>query len=118
MARTDDHASPLAEDTIQLLELSDERDEWHRWAWAMWRDGWQAGHDTGWREGYRQAAADWKVTVSNAGWHGPAPAHAELDRRRYPPAGRLSWLQPQLGELYEQWQRHCEHDDDAAAAAA
>lgn len=117
MARTDDDASPLAEDAVRLFELSDERDQWHCWALSMWGEGWQAGHDAGWREGYRQAAADWKVTVSNTGWHGPSPAHAELDRRRYPPAGRLSWLQPRLGDLYQQWQQHCEHDDTATAAA-
>ena len=118
MARIDDDASPLSEDIARLLELSDERDQWERLRDAAYRDGWQAGHDTGWREGYRRAAADWKVTVTNTGWRGPSPAHAELDRRRYPPGGRLSWLQPRLGDLYLQWQQHCEHDDDTAAAAA
>lgn len=117
MARTDNDASPLAEDAARLLELSDERDQWERLRDAAYRDGWQAGHDAGQREGYRRAAADWKVTVTNTGWLGPAPSHAELDRRRYPPGGRLSWLQPRLGDLYEEWRQQCEHDDAATAAA-
>ena len=83
MASTGDDASPPP-DAARLLELSDERDQWEHLRDAAYRDGWQAGHDAGQREGYRRAAADWKVTVSNAGWRGPGPAHAELDRRRYP----------------------------------
>ncbi len=49
------------------------------------------GHAAGYAEGYAQAVADWKVT---AGIQANHPTHAELERRRYGPGGRESWLLP------------------------
>ncbi len=81
----------------ELLALSDERDQWERlWqasAREAYRRGYSAGRDDGYRDGYDQAVTDWKVV---AGVPIGGPAFAELDRRRYPPDGRLSWIiQPQ-----------------------
>ena len=82
-------------EVASLLELSDERDQWMRRIDQAWRDGWQARAavaDRDYNRGYGQAVTDWKVT---AGTRSGGPAFAELDRRRYPPDGRLSWIQPQ-----------------------
>ena len=82
---------------VGLLDLSDERDRWMDLAvdWARsayrggYRDGLRAGRVDGYRMGYADASADWWLAA------GPAPragSHAELDRLRYPPDGRLSWI--------------------------
>lgn len=79
-----------------LLELSDERDLWLRRLLAAereaYRRGYEDGRGDGYRDGYSHAVTDWKVTAAGmtklAG-----PTFAELDRRRYPPDGRLSWIQ-------------------------
>ena len=68
---------------------SHERDRWHRAALDYWADGYRAGYEAGAEVGYARAAEDWKVV------HGMSvggPTHAELDRRRYPPNGRQSWI--------------------------
>ena len=87
----------------EWISLSDERDRWERFAvaWARsayrdgCRDGLRAGRVDGYRLGYADASADWWLAA------GPAPragSHAELDRLRYPPGGRLSWIIPRPGE--------------------
>jgi hypothetical protein len=79
----------------ELLDLSDERDQWVRLAldWAGWayRSGYQAGHGAGYRRGYSMAVDDWKVCVGLVSGGRP---FAELDRLRYPPGGRQSWIIP------------------------
>jgi hypothetical protein len=77
-----------------LLALSDERDAWERWADAAWRDGYRAGYAAGYDRGYAQAVDDWKVVAEVK----VGRSFAELDRLRYPPGGRLSWLIPRDGE--------------------
>lgn len=32
-----------------------------------------------------------------------AATYAALDRLRYPPHGRASWIRPNLGDLYDEW---------------
>jgi hypothetical protein len=82
-----------------LLGLSDERDQWQRVGLAReraaWRRGWRDGYGAGYRAGYELAVRAWKVT---AGVVSGGPSHAELDRRRYPPGGRESWIVPRPGE--------------------
>ena len=77
------------------VRLSDERDQWVRfaksWARSAYRDGYQAGHDAGYRTGYELAVREWKITAAGM-THLGGPAYAEQDRRRYPPGGRLSWI--------------------------
>ena len=75
-----------------LIALSDERDRWVRlaldWARSAYRSGYQAGHDAGYRTGYSTAVDDWKVVAEVT----VGRTFAELDRRRYPPGGRQSWI--------------------------
>ena len=86
---------------VDLLDLSDERDEWLRlaldWARSAYRNGYQVGHDTGYRIGYALAVREWKITAGGM-THLGGRTYAELDRRRYPPGGRLSWIIPRPGE--------------------
>ena len=78
-----------------LLALSDERDRWLRlaldWARSAYRSGYRAGHARGYRTGYELAVREWKITAAGM-THLGGPTYAELDRRRYPPGGRLSWI--------------------------
>ncbi len=78
-----------------LLALSGERDQWERWVRATWHDGHRAGYAAGYDHGYAQAVTAWKVT---AGTISGGPSFAEMDRRRYPPGGRQSWIIPRPGE--------------------
>lgn len=89
MAGQDDDASPSPA-PAQLLELSDERDQWEQLAAAMWRSGYAAGRASGHRQGYEQAVREWKITAAGLSLGGTP--FEELDRRRYPPGGRLSWI--------------------------
>lgn len=53
----------------ELLERSDERDRWHRFAWAMWREGWQAAeraHADDYHRGYVDGAAGRKHAQHDA----------------------------------------------------
>jgi hypothetical protein len=83
--------------SVDLLDLSDERDLLLRlgldWARSAYRRGYQVGHDTGYRTGYELAVREWKITAGGM-THLGGPTYAELDRRRYPPGGRLSWIIP------------------------
>lgn len=63
------------------------------------RAAWKAGRAVG----YAQAVREWKVTAHNVGRASVPPSYAELDRRRYPPFGRVGWLAGTLGELYADW---------------
>jgi hypothetical protein len=74
------------------LRLSDERDTWLRRLDRAWRDGRAAGLEAGYRAGYARAVAEWKVTAGGLELGGPT--FAQLDRRRYPPGGRASWILP------------------------
>ena len=111
MAATDDSAAnglPVSLDqatdpallrqaVAELLELSDERDQWERLCRSRereaYRRGYSAGRADGYSDGYSQAVTDWKVTAAGMA-ELAGPTFAELDRRRYPPGGRLSWIQP------------------------
>jgi hypothetical protein len=59
-------------------------------------EAYKRGLAAGYRTGYIQAVTDWKVTAGDMSLGGPT--FAELDRRRYPPGGRVSWLLPKLGD--------------------
>lgn len=78
-----------------LLALSDERDQWERlaldWARSAYRRGYADGHDAGYRAGYELAVLEWKITAAGLAGLG-GRTFAELDRRRYPPDGRQSWI--------------------------
>lgn len=68
-----------------LLALSDERDLQLRLRLAAWREGYQA------------ALGDAVVASLLRIW--PEPGHVpEIEKRRYPPGGRLSWIIPRPGE--------------------
>ncbi len=83
-----------------LLALSDERDQWERlaldWARLAYRRGYADGHRSGYRTGYELAVREWKITAAGMTDLG-GPTFAELDRRRYPPGGRLTWIIPRDG---------------------
>ena len=78
---------------VDVLDLSNERDQWERfarsWARSEYRRGYADGHRHGYAAGYAQAVADWKVV---AGVTVGGRSFAELDRARYPPDGRESWI--------------------------
>ena len=82
------------------LALSGERDTWERlaldWARSAYRRGYADGHDTGYRAGYELAVTEWKITAAGMTDLGGRP-FAELDRRRYPPGGRQTWIIPRDG---------------------
>ena len=80
-----------------LLDRSAERDQWVRRTLSDWAAGYQAGFESGAEVGYGQAVIDWKVTAAGMTKLG-GPTFAELDRRRYPPGGRLSWIILRPGE--------------------
>ena len=70
---------------VRLLALSDERDAWLRRVLAAWREGYQA------------ALGDAVVASLLRIW--PEPGHVpEIEKRRYPPDGRESWIIPGPGE--------------------
>ena len=83
---------------LVLRVLSTERDQWVRVAGARERSacerGYRVGHGAGYRAGYGRAVLDWKVVAEVAS----GPSYTELDRRRYPPGGRRSWIVPRPGE--------------------
>ena len=95
MASTD--SNPPPPDPSRLLELSAERDQWQRLAQAMWRDGYTAGRADAYRQGYEQAVREWKITAAGL-THLGGPPWEELDKRRYPPGGRQSWITSSPGE--------------------
>ena len=69
----------------RVIALSDERDLWLRRVLDAWREGYQAALD------------DAVVASLLRIW--PAPGHVpEIDKRRYPPGGRQSWIIPRPGE--------------------
>ena len=101
-----DGAAPHPRLVAELLELSDERDRWLRRELAAERRGYLRGQAEGYEAGYRQGAADcdahwmWCLAPARraAGHAARNPTADELDRRRYPPDGRLSWLRrPESG---------------------
>ena len=96
MAGTGNDAPPPHPDQARLLELSDERDQWERHAQQMWRDGYAAGRAAGHREGYEQAVREWKITAAGLTRLG-GPRWEDLDKRRYPPGGRQSWITGTIG---------------------
>ena len=84
----------------ELLALSDERDLARRLRHGFWAEGYRAGRERGWREGYEQARAeqeaDWHEIASPVARGGPS--HAELERRRYGPGGRKHFADPRPGD--------------------
>jgi flagellar biosynthesis/type III secretory pathway protein FliH len=66
--------------------------------WADgYRAGFEAGREVGYRAGFEQAVTDWKITAADMPWLG-GQTYAELDKLRYPPSGRLSWIILRPGE--------------------
>jgi hypothetical protein len=67
---------------------------------GAWREGYAAGYDRGAADGRAQAEAcdeawwrDLAARVARAG-----RPYSEMDRRRYPPGGRLSWIRDRPGD--------------------
>jgi hypothetical protein len=80
----------------ELLALSGERDRWHALALSYFAAGYRAGFEAGHDAGYSQAVTEWKITALGM-THLGGPSFAVLDRRRYPPGGRLTWIIPRDG---------------------
>lgn len=92
---------PVAADVLanaaELIGTQHERDH------AAERRGFNRGYDLGrrdgWRAGYakaRQEEDDAWAAAARRVTHGPS--YDEMDRRRYPPGGRLSWIQGEGGD--------------------
>jgi hypothetical protein len=79
-----------------LLALSDERDLHLKLRLEAWREGYAAGYRDAYARGYETAVIDWKITAGLEPGGRIAAArlrtYAEMDRKRYPPDGRASWL--------------------------
>ena len=80
----------LVQAVAELIAYSDTQDTWLQRLHDAWEIGRRQGHADGYAAGYAQAVTDWKVTVKDL--TSTVPSYAELDRRRYPPDGRLAWL--------------------------
>jgi hypothetical protein len=59
-AIADGKAAPTPAEATFLLELSSERDHWLRRVLNSWRQGFRAGRESGWQEGYAAREADEK----------------------------------------------------------
>ena len=89
-----------------LRDRSDERDQQLRLRLAWWAEGYGRGFEAGAEVGAGQAIRAWKITAADTGWSDVAKhgqTYAEMDRRRYPPNGRLSWIIPNLGDTWAAW---------------
>lgn len=102
----------------ELLDHSDERDGYETRIKQAFREGYHVGHEVGYEAGYGQAVTDWKVTAAGMTGLG-GPTFAELDRRRYPPGGRLSWIRLRPGErcVHEAASMPCPDDCKGRGAA-
>lgn len=78
------------DDYDALLALSDERDRWMTRLLDEWRAGYRCGHADATADAERRESDAWASRSPLRGAVGPS--HAEMDKRRYPPDGRLSWL--------------------------
>lgn len=81
----------------ELLDRSDERDRCEIRIGQAFREGYHVGREGGYQDGYGQAVTDWLVTAGGM-TNLAGPTFAEMDRRRYPPDGRLSWIRLRPGE--------------------
>jgi len=78
----------------EILEQSDERDRWLARVLAAERAGFDRGRAIGYSEGRRDVLEEEAAAQRAAARlvHPDNPTYAELDRLRYPPLGRKSWL--------------------------
>ena len=92
----------LATALAELLELCDERDQWMDRLGDEYRLGWKLGYAAGVDEGRRLEAEE-----RDGAWNrvaGPiargGDSHAELERRRWGPGGRLRFGDPRPGDRF------------------
>jgi hypothetical protein len=90
----------LATALVELLELSDERDQWMRRLGDEYRLGWKLGYAAGVDDGRRLEAGE-----RDAAWNRAAapiarggPSHDELELRRWGPGGRARFGDPRPGD--------------------
>lgn len=86
----------------ELLELSDERDRWERYALDLARAGYAAGYADGDRGGYARGARlleeSWPAVVQPV--LRDRPDHAEVEARRWGPGGREHFGDPRPGDRF------------------
>lgn len=91
---------PAAEQVAAVLTLSGERDQWLKVCLRRERAAFTWGRALGDQEGYERAhtemAQRW-TRISRPVTHGPA--HAELEERRWGPAGREAFGAPRAGDF-------------------
>lgn len=83
----------------ELLELSAERDQWERWAHAMWREGWQAA-ERAHADDYNRGYVDGILARKHA-QHDLVEA-TRIDVLRWGPSGREHFGDPRPGD-YPGW---------------
>jgi hypothetical protein len=88
-----------------VLELSDALDVSLHLRLAAWREGYDCGYELGVEDGRRQVLAEEtaarRAMAARVAGARPGSRYVsadELDRRRYPPDGRASWLLPASGD--------------------
>jgi hypothetical protein len=86
----------------EFVALSAEREKWLlRVAESEWRAGYELGVEVGRRQVLAEEAAARRGMAARVAGARPGSRYmsaAELDRRRYPPDGRASWLLPAGGD--------------------
>lgn len=92
-----DQLAPRLADQLRalLLDLTGNSDE-IQLRRQLCAEAHERGRAEGWRAGYEQAVIEWKITAAGLVLDGTP--FAQLDRRRYPPDGRLSWIIPRGGD--------------------
>lgn len=88
--------TPRPIDIRQWLGVSAERDRWQQLILATGRMMYAAGYADGVLAAKRDDDRRWAATPAlHIRW---GPSHTELERRRYGPGGRRSWIIPRDGE--------------------
>jgi hypothetical protein len=87
---------------VSILSLSAERDTWLRRELAAERRGFDRGRAAGWRQGRESAhaemAAAWRPVAERVRSLAGSPTWAELEARRWGPAGREHYGDPRPGD--------------------
>ena len=91
---------PLRQAVAELVALSDERDTWLRRLEAEYGAGFDLGYAIGIEAGRAQVLAEearFRRETARMVRTGDQRSHDQMDRKRYPPDGRVSWLLPGNG---------------------
>jgi hypothetical protein len=102
-----------------LISWSDTRDAEQRARFAAeaaaQHRGFAAGFEAGRRAALEAIAEQHRQIARDLAGLLTSPTFAEMDRRRYPPYGRRSWLLAGVGSVYAEWQAYALGGAEAAS---